>query len=108
MSIDSDMEQVDNSETAKSGIGKSSAIETADSNAVRKARENFFRRVWSMYSDGFRNMTVGRYLWAIILVKLAILFLVFRLFFFPDILQENYDTDEERAEAVRSALTGKK
>jgi hypothetical protein len=32
------------------------------------------------------------------------MFLVFRLFFFPDILHENYDTDAQRAQAVRSAL----
>ena len=57
-----------------------------------------------MYYDGFRNMTVGRWLWAIILVKLAILFLVFKLFFFPDILQRDYDTDAERADAVRTNL----
>lgn len=55
--------------------------------------------------DGFKSMTVGKSLWAIILLKLAILFLVFRLFFFPDVLESNYDNDEERAQAVRSALT---
>ena len=54
-----------------------------------------------MYVDGFRGMTVGKRLWVIILVKLAILFLVFRLFFFPDLLQENYDNDADRADAVR-------
>ena len=68
-------------------------------------RTGFWERVRDLYVDGFRNMTVGRYLWAIILVKLAILFLVFRLFFFPDLLQRDYNTDEERADAVRSNLT---
>lgn len=62
-------------------------------------------RVWRFYVEGFRNMTVGRYLWAIIIVKLAIFFLVFKLIFFPNILNTNYDTDEERAEAVREQLT---
>lgn len=57
-----------------------------------------------MYVDGFRQMTVGRTLWAIILIKLFILFFVLKLFFFPDILQENYDSDEKRAEAVREKL----
>ena len=57
-----------------------------------------------MYVDGFRSMTVGRKLWALITIKLAIMFLVFKLFFFPDLLKENYDTDAERAQAVRSAL----
>ncbi len=50
-------------------------------------------------------MTVGRKLWAIILIKLAIMFLVFKLFFFPDKLKEEYDTDAERAAAVRTTLT---
>lgn len=64
----------------------------------------FWKKVKDLYVDGFRNMTVGRYLWAIILFKLLILFLVFKLFFFPDLLQRNYNTDEERADAVRSNL----
>jgi len=70
-------------------------------------KDSFLHKVWDMYADGFRSMTVGRRLWALILVKLAILFLVFRLFFFPDILQENYDSDAARADAVRSSLAGR-
>ena len=62
------------------------------------------RRIWRLYAAGFWGMTIGRYLWAIILIKLAVLFLVFRLFFFPDILARDYDNDEERAEAVRTNL----
>ena len=62
------------------------------------------RRIWMLYADGFRNMTIGKYLWAIILVKLFILFIVFRLFFFPNILSRDYDNDEDRAQAVRTNL----
>ena len=57
-----------------------------------------------MYVEGFRSMTVGRKLWIVILVKLAIIFLVFRLFLMPDQLAD-YDSDADRAKAVRSALT---
>ena len=64
-------------------------------------REGFLYRAYSMYADGFRQMTVGRRLWAIIIVKLVILFAVFRLFFFPDIIQDRYDIDDYSAEAVR-------
>lgn len=67
--------------------------------------EGFFKQAFHMYVDGFRSMTVGRRLWAIIIIKLVILFAIFRLFFFPDILQENYDNDSERAAAVRHALS---
>lgn len=66
--------------------------------------DGFFRRVADLYIGGFREMTVGRRLWAIILIKLAIMFLVFKLFFFPDKLAEEYDNDADRARAVRSSL----
>lgn len=44
--------------------------------------------IWRFYRDGFRAMTWGRVLWAIILLKLFILFVVLRLFFFQDFLRE--------------------
>ena len=62
------------------------------------------QRVVRFYVDGFRSMTVGRYLWALIIVKLFILFFIFKLFFFPDVLKRDYDTDEERAAAVRHKM----
>jgi hypothetical protein len=49
-------------------------------------------------------MTLGRTLWALILIKLAVIFLVFKMWFFPDILQRDYADDSERAQAVRSSL----
>ncbi|MDE5793636.1 MAG: DUF4492 domain-containing protein [Muribaculaceae bacterium] len=65
------------------------------------------RKVFDFYVDGFKNMTVGRKLWAIILIKVAILFLVFKLFFFPNLLEENYDNDDDRARAVATELTSR-
>ena len=65
-------------------------------------------RVYLFYVDGFKSMTVGRYLWAMILIKLAIMFLVLKLFFFPNVLNRDYDTDEQRAEAVRNTLLDKR
>lgn len=64
----------------------------------------FWRRAVDFYVDGFRNMTVGRKLWLLILIKLFIFFAVLKLFFFPDVLQRHYDTDSERADAVRESL----
>ena len=65
------------------------------------------RKVFDFYVDGFKNMTVGRKRWAIILIKVAILFLVFKLFFFPNLLEENYDNDDDRARAVATELTSR-
>ena len=57
-------------------------------------------KIWRFYMEGFRDMTLGKTLWAIILIKLFIMFFILRLFFFPNILQQKYDTDEERANQV--------
>lgn len=67
--------------------------------------KNLLKNIFSLYADGFRSMTVGRSLWLMIVIKVAILFLVLKLFFFPDLLSSNYDTDEQRAAAVRAHLT---
>ncbi len=37
-----------------------------------------------LYIDGFRQMTWGKTLWAVILIKLLIIFAVLKIFFFPD------------------------
>lgn len=66
---------------------------------------SLLRKVASLYVDGFRNMTIGRSLWALIIIKVVILFAVLKLFFFPDLLESGYDNDADRADAVRDALT---
>lgn len=45
--------------------------------------------IWHFYRDGFRAMTWGRVLWVIILLKLFVLFVVLKLFFFPDFIRES-------------------
>lgn len=64
-----------------------------------------FKKVWRFYYDGFREMTVGKSLWIIILAKLFIFFVVIKLLFFPNLLQRDFDNDEDRAEHVRQELT---
>lgn len=68
-------------------------------------KRNFFRKVWDLYYDGFRNMTVGKTLWIVILIKLFVFFVIIKWLFFPNILKENYSDDKERADAVRNELT---
>lgn len=58
----------------------------------------------SLYVDGFRNMTIGRSLWALIIIKVILLLVVVKLLFFPDVMKTNYRDDASRADAVREAL----
>ncbi len=66
---------------------------------------NILKRIFYLYYDGFRNMKVGRQLWAIILLKLFIMFGVFKYFFFENHLKENFDSDKARSEHVINNLT---
>ncbi len=69
---------------------------------------NLFRRIWNLFYEGFRGMTVGKRLWTIILVKLCILFFILRLIFFPNFLNDRFKTDKERSDYVREQLIKRK
>jgi hypothetical protein len=57
-------------------------------------KNNFLYRAFDLYYDGFRSMRLGRMLWAIILVKLFIMFAILKVFFFPNFLKEHAQGDE--------------
>lgn len=59
-------------------------------------------RIWTFYRDGFREMTLGRTLWALILIKLFVLFFILKLFFFPSFLKGK--TTEEKQQYVGEEL----
>ncbi|MDR1593828.1 MAG: DUF4492 domain-containing protein [Prevotellaceae bacterium] len=63
------------------------------------------KRVFMFYYEGFKEMTVGKILWAIILIKLAIMFLVLKPLFFPNFLKSNFENEDERIEHVIKELT---
>jgi len=67
--------------------------------------KELLRRIVTFYLDGFRSMKLGRTLWAIILIKLLILFCVIKLFFFSDYLHDNFNNDMDRANHVFTQLT---
>jgi len=65
------------------------------------------RELVRFYYDGFRTMSWwGRKVWIIILIKLFIMFLILRVFFFPDFLKSRFDSDSERGDYVLEQLTG--
>lgn len=55
---------------------------------------NAIHRVWTFYRDGFRQMTWGRTLWIIILLKLFVIFVVLRIFFFQPMLKGLHDAQK--------------
>ena len=58
-------------------------------------KDGFFYKIYDLYYDGFRSMKLGRTLWTIILIKLFIIFIVLKIFFFPNFLKEHAQKGEE-------------
>ena len=63
---------------------------------------NIFKRIFRFYIEGFRNMTWGRTLWLIIILKLFVFFVVLRIFFFKPYYKGL--NDKEKAEMVGKKL----
>lgn len=67
--------------------------------------KSLIKKIFRFYSEGFRNMSDwGRKAWLIIIIKLFIIFVILRLFFFHDFLGRNFRNDAERSEYVRNQL----
>lgn len=61
---------------------------------------NFF----TMFRDGFKNMTLGKTLWTLVIIKLIIMFLILKPIFFPNFLNSKFNDDESKAEYVKEQL----
>ncbi len=66
---------------------------------------NTLKRVYTFYIDGFKGMVLGKKLWKIILIKLFIMFAILKFFFFPNFLETNFQTDEEKSNYVLEQIT---
>ena len=63
---------------------------------------NLLNTIFHFYLDGFRQMTLGRTLWALILLKLFIMFAILRLFFFRPAMRGM--SDEQKQQHVATQL----
>jgi hypothetical protein len=67
---------------------------------------SFLIRAWHFYRDGFANLSWwGRRVWIIILIKLFIIFIILKLFFFHNFLGSKFESDREKSEYVMDKLT---
>ena len=58
-------------------------------------KHGFWYKAFHLYYDGFRSMTLGKTLWLIIGIKLVIIFIVLKLFFFPNHIKQNAEEGKE-------------
>jgi hypothetical protein len=60
-------------------------------------------KIVHFYVEGFKSMTIGKTLWLIILVKLFVMFVILKIFFFPSYLGK-FDKPAEKQEYVLNEL----
>ena len=66
------------------------------------------KKVWALYYDGFRDMPRwGKVLWTVVIIKLFIMFIVFKMCLMPNYLNSRFDTAEEKSDFVIERLTTK-
>ena len=70
-----------------------------------RSKDSWMRKAAYLYIDGFKNMgRLGKMLWIIILIKLFVFFVILKLFFFPNYLNTNFETEQERVDHVTNEL----
>ena len=70
-----------------------------------KSVKNIIKSVYRFYSEGFRDMSSwGRKAWTIILIKLFVIFVILRIFFFHDFLGSKFRDESHKSDYVRNQL----
>lgn len=65
-----------------------------------------FKKIVRFYKDGFYNMPKwGKQVWLVIVIKLFIMFVILKIFFFPNFLKTNFKNDADRSNYVLENLT---
>jgi hypothetical protein len=70
-----------------------------------KYRLTLIRGIIKFYSEGFRNLSDwGEKVWIIIIIKVFVIFVFLKIFFFPDFLKTKYNNDKQRSDYVFDQL----
>ena len=63
------------------------------------------KNIYFFYLNGFKNMTVGKTLWKLILIKLFVIFIFLNYFVHDKSLKTEYKTYDEKVDFVYKNLT---
>lgn len=63
------------------------------------------KNIYFFYLNGFKNMTVGKTLWKLILIKLLVIFIFLNYFVHDKSLKTEYKTYDEKVDFVYKNLT---
>ncbi|PZT48992.1 DUF4492 domain-containing protein [Helicobacter valdiviensis] len=63
-----------------------------------------FKKIFLLYYEGFKNMSLGKSLWIVIILKLLVIFCFLKIFIYGEGFKERFLTQEERSEFVSKNL----
>ena len=67
---------------------------------------NIIKKIAKFYIDGFKNIEkLGIKLWVVILIKLFIMFVILKIFFFPNFLDNKFDNDKDKSNYIIKQIT---
>ena len=67
---------------------------------------NVVKKIFGFYIDGFKNIDrLGIKLWIIIAIKLFSMFVILKIFFFPNFLNSKFETDKQKSDYIIKNLT---
>lgn len=73
---------------------------------LQKAK-HVLKSILQFYIDGFKNMTVGKILWAIILIKLFIMFFIIKPVYFSQTTQNRNDARQTESDYIYEELVNR-
>lgn len=73
---------------------------------LQKAK-HVLKTILQFYIDGFKNMTVGKILWAIILIKLFIMFFIIKPVYFSRTTQNRNDARQTESDYIYEELVNR-
>lgn len=65
-------------------------------------------KVFLFYKEGLLGMRLGKKLWLIVFIKVCIIMVILRIFFFPNILDTKFTTAQQKSAYVLNNLTNTK
>lgn len=72
---------------------------------IRSTYMNIIRNIYYFYINGFKNMTLGKTLWKIIIIKLIVILIFLKFFVHDKSFKTEYKTYEEKVDFVYKNLT---
>jgi len=66
---------------------------------------NKCKQLINLYVDGFKNLTLGKTLWKIIIIKLIIIFTFLNYYVYDKSINSEYDTQTKKIDFVYKNLT---